>query len=78
LSYRPSSLTGRDGTTTLLQSRFLAPINCSKFPAVATLAGGIDSLDSTPWLLKSLKIPSHDDRGHLALSGSVRISADES
>jgi hypothetical protein len=37
--------------------RFLAPIDCSKISALATLAGEIYSFESIPGLLKSLKIP---------------------
>jgi hypothetical protein len=38
--------------------RFLVPIDFSKIPAQFTYAGGIDSLESIPGLLKSLKLPS--------------------
>jgi hypothetical protein len=36
-------------------TRFLAPLDCSKIPAQATIAGGIDSLESIPMLLKRYK-----------------------
>ncbi len=38
--------------------RFLAPIDSSKIPSLATLAGEIDSFVSIPGFLKSLKMPS--------------------
>ncbi len=55
-SIPPAYVAGRAGTTTLFLTRFLAPIDCIKIPAQATWAGGIDSLESIPGLLKSLKI----------------------
>ncbi len=39
-----------------IPTRCLAPIECLKIPAQATEAGGIDSLESIPGLVRSLKI----------------------
>ncbi len=41
-----------------IPTRFRAPLDCSEIPAQATQAGGIDSLQSIPGLLKRFKIPS--------------------
>ncbi len=39
-----------------LPTRFLAPIDCLKIPALVTKVGGIDSSESIPGLLKHLQI----------------------
>jgi hypothetical protein len=48
------SLAGRCDKS--IPTRFLAPIECSKIPAQATNAGGIDPLESILGLLKGFKI----------------------
>ncbi len=48
----------RSGTTTLSLLSFYPLIDCSKILAQVTSAGGIDSLQSIPGLLKNFKIPS--------------------
>jgi hypothetical protein len=57
------SLAGRYGNP--IPTRFLAPIDCLKTPALdrqATMAGGIHSLESIPGLHKRLKIQGADDK----------------
>jgi hypothetical protein len=43
-----------------IPTRFLAPIDCLKIPALASLASGISSLESIPWL-HNMKNEDEDD-----------------